>query len=226
MSAVLKLKNYEAKELYPVQEEGKPMAETQIHINQIIHIVSVLENFFQNISDMYVAGDMTFYYEEKNPKKFIVPDVFVVKGISKESRRVFRLWEEKPPIVVFEISSRKTWGADLNQKWKLYEQIGVQEYYIFDPEYDYLPEPLVAYRLNKHGELKKITVRGKRIFSEALGLEIFDKGEGLRFFNPQTKEILRNLNEAENAFHGERNLRLQAESEIEKLRAELERLKK
>ena len=112
MSAVLKRKSAE-EDLYPVQLEDVPMAETQVHINQIMYIVASLDNFLLNTPDLYVAGDMTFYYEEAyyeeaNPKKFIVPDVFAVRGISKQNRRVFKLWEEQPPIVVFEISSRQT----------------------------------------------------------------------------------------------------------------------
>jgi Uma2 family endonuclease len=251
MSAVLKRK-FEDEELYPVQQEGKPMAETDKHASQIFEILGCLRNFFQE-QQVYIAADMTFYYDENDARKWIVPDVFVVKGVSTEPRRVFKLWEEGVPDVVFEISSRQTWGDDLNRKWKLYEQLGVKEYYIFDPEYDYLPEPIVAYRLNKRGELKKIRVRHRRIFSEALALDLVDIGQGLRFFNPATKQFLRNLRESENALaetenalaetenalaktenalaeketalETERNARLTAEAELARLRAEIEQLK-
>lgn len=106
----------------------------------------------------------------------------------------------------------------MNKKWLLYQQFGVKECYIFDPEYDYLPEPLVAYRL-KRGELKKITVKSNRIFSEELGLDIVDTGDGLRLFNPAMKEFMRTLSE-------EHLARLQAEDEVAQLRAELESLRK
>lgn len=198
-------------ELYPVQLEGEPMAETQLYINQILYLISALETFFQN-EPVLVLGDMTFYYEQGNPKKFIVPDVFVVKNVEKEPpRRVFRLWEERVPEVVFEISSRETWGADLNKKWELYQGLGVREYYIFDPEYDYLPEPLVAYQLNDEGKFDQIAVENGRVFSAALGLELIDTGEGLRFFNPATKRFLLTMREAF--------------EEIERLRAEIAQLK-
>ncbi len=114
------------------------------------------------------------------------------------------------PQVVFEISSRGTWGEDLNKKWLLFQQFGVKEYYIFDPEYDYLPEPLIAYRL-KRGELVKVNVKNSRIFSEEIGLEIVDTGEGLRLFDPATKQFMRTLAESEN--------------EITRLREELAQLK-
>lgn len=209
MSAVLKPK-FDEEDFYPVQEEGGPMAETQIHIRQILYLIDVLEFFFQN-EQIVVLGDHTLYYDRGNPKKFIAPDVFVVKGVEKEPpRRVFKLWEEKPPSVVFEISSRSTWADDFYKKWKLYEQIGVREYYIFDTEYDYLPEPIIAFK-RKNGEFEKVKVKRRRIFSEELGLEIIDTGKGLRLFDPQTKQFLRTYEEAQ--------------AEIARLKAELESLK-
>jgi Uma2 family endonuclease len=209
MSAIRQTKSPE--ELYPVQQQGVPMAETQLHINQIVYLISALETFFQN-QQALVLGDMTLYYDKENRRKFVVPDVLVVKSISKEPpRRVYKLWEEAVPDVIFEISSRETWGADLNKKWELYQKIGVREYYIFDPEYDYLPEPLVAYHLSDKGEYQQIRVKKNRIFSPALNLELVDTKGGLRLFNPEKAQFLPTMSEAF--------------AEIERLKAELEKLK-
>ena len=101
-------------------------------------------------------------------------------------------------------------GRNLNKKWFLYQKFGVKEYYIFDPEYDYLPEPLIAYRLKK-GELQQVKIKNGRIFSEELGLEIVDTGKGLRLYNPENKEFLKTLQEAD--------------KEIRRLREELKKLK-
>lgn len=209
MSAVLELKK---KEIYYPESDGKPMGETDFHIQTITYLYQALDTFFANQPDVKILADMMFYYEEGHPTKVFSPDVAVVKGVGKHLRRTYKLWEEKQfPQVIFEISSRKTWVDDLNKKWFLYQQFGVREYYIYDPEYDYLPEPLIAYRLKK-GELKQVAVKNHKIFSEELGLEIVDTGSGLRFYNRQTKEYLKTLQEAE--------------AEIENLRREIERLKK
>lgn len=57
------------------------------------------------------------YYEEGSPHKVFSPDVAVVKGVGTHPRRSYKLREEKQfPQVVFEISSRATWGEDLNKK--------------------------------------------------------------------------------------------------------------
>ena len=216
MSAVLKLKKQE--EIFYPESDGKPMGETDWHIQTISYLYQALKVYFSSVSDVKILADIMFYYEEGNPRKVFSPDVAVVKGVGNHPRRTYKLWKEKQfPQVIFEISSRSAWGEDLNKKWLLYQQFGVKEYYIFDPEYDYLPEPPVAYRV-KRGELKQIAVKNHRIFSEELGLEIVDTGEGLRLFNPTTKEFLGTLGEE---YRG----RLAAEAEVERLRQELARLK-
>ncbi|CAN5651302.1 hypothetical protein BH20ACI4_BH20ACI4_33980 [soil metagenome] len=216
MSAVLKTKKRE--EIYYPESDGKPMAETDVHRSQMNYLIESLKLFFENQKTAYVSGNIMFYYEEGNPYKSFSPDVMVCFDISPGDRRVYKLWEEKQfPQVIFEISSRATWGEDLNKKWFLYQKFGVKEYYIFDPEYDYLPEPLIAYRLKK-GELRQVKMKNGRIFSEELGLEIVDTGEGLRLYDPQTKEFIRTLEE-------ERELRLKVDEENRLLREEIERLK-
>ncbi len=216
MSATLKLKK--RAEIHYPESDGKPMAETDVHREQMNYLIETLKVHFQFRTDVYVSGNIMFYYEEGNPRKVFSPDVLVCFGVSDEDRRTYKLWEEKQfPQVVFEISSRGTWGDDLNKKWFLYQQFGVKEYYIFDPEYDYLPEPLIAYRL-KRGELKQIPIKNNRIFSEEIGLEIVDTGEGLRLFDPETKQFMRTLSE-------EYQAREQAENEVARLREELEKFK-
>ncbi len=199
------------KEIYYPESDGKPMGETAYHVKLLTNLYQILETFFLNKKDICVIADMMFYYEEGNMRKSIAPDVMVVKGVHKNPRRVFKLWEEKVPDVVFEISSRGTWRDDLQKKYFLYQEFGVKEYYIFDPEYDYLRDGLVAHHLID-GEFEDIKLKEGRIFSPALGLEIVDTGETLRLFNPETKEFLPTMEEME--------------TEIENLKAELAKLKR
>jgi Uma2 family endonuclease len=167
------------------------MAETDIHRNLMAELIAELEAFYRADPNVYVSGNLLLYYEKGNSRKNVAPDVFVVKGIPKEERRIYKLWDEgKAPDVVIELSSRRTWGDDLQKKWRLYARLGVREYYIFDPEYDYLDPALVAYRLSKRGELAKVKVKHRRVFSEALGLELVDTGETLRLYNPAIHQFL------------------------------------
>src|SRR5688500_5945456 len=101
---------------YP-EGDGKPMAETAPHVWQIIYILLTLDFWFRAKEDVYVGANMFLYYQKGHPKKRIAPDVFVVRGVPKDWRRSYKLWEEKQaPQVVFEITSPKTQEEDFGRK--------------------------------------------------------------------------------------------------------------
>ena len=238
--------------IYYPESDGEPM-DSDTHRKLLFGSINILEFHFQDEPDVYVTGNIMFYYVEGDPTKVTSPDVMVVRGVPKGMRRVFKLWEEKPPVVVIEFSSRKTWKEDLEKKWKLYQDMGVLEYYVFDPEYDYLDELLLAYKL-VNGEFVQVEVKDGRVFSEALGLELVDTGVGLRFFDPKTQQFLMTTLEEHNARVQEQEARLEehnarlreqearlqaeaalqhetdarqkAEEELLRLREEIERMRK
>jgi hypothetical protein len=93
----------------------------------------------------------------------------------------------------------------------------VKEYFIFDPEYDYLPDPLVGYRL-EGDQFMPLEVTDGRVRSEVLGLELVDTGETLRLWSPQAERFLPTAME-------EAAARRRAEDEAARLREELARLR-
>lgn len=112
---------------YP-ETDRKPMAETDVHINTLIYLREALKDYFCEAPQVYVAGNLLLYYEEGNPSACVAPDVFVVQGVAKHERRIYRLWEEgQAPAVVFEITSRSTRLEDLGTKRALYALLGVQQ---------------------------------------------------------------------------------------------------
>jgi hypothetical protein len=70
----------------------------------------------------------------------MAPDVMVVFGRPKGDRPSYRQWMEEniSPQVVFEIlseSNRTLEGREqMNRKFEFYQQYGVEEYYIYDPD--------------------------------------------------------------------------------------------
>ena len=210
------------KEIFYPESDGKPMAETDVHRELMSTLIASLKAFFDDRNDVYVTGNIMFYYEEGNPRTSISPDVMIVKGVQKKLRRTFRLWEENVPDVIFELSSRKTRNADFEKKYLLYEGFGVKEYYIFDPEYRYLSkEPLFAFH-SKNKLFKKMKVETGKIFSPSLNLDIVNTSETLRLFNPETKEFLPTMKELIRQATKVETL----ESEIERLKAELAKRKR
>lgn len=229
---------YEAVIEYP-ERDGKPMGETPIHRRLMTELIFQLENLFEKKKDVYVSGNMMMYYVEGEPDKTFSPDVFVVRGVKQEMRRIYKIWEEggHAPDVVIELSSRKTWKEDFGKKMDLYAALGVKEYFIFDPEYPKRRKPLSAYRLSG-GKYVEVLVSGGRVMSQELGLELVDTGETLRLFNPKTKQFLLTSTEerqarlqetlarqqAEAATQAEASARQQAEEELLKAQSELAKL--
>ncbi|MBI4672031.1 MAG: Uma2 family endonuclease [Chloroflexi bacterium] len=172
---------------YP-ESDGKPMAESELHMLQLLALVFVLRTYFEHAQDVYVGGNMMMYYVEGDPTEVVAPDVFVVKGVPKHVRRIYRIWEEgKGPDAVIELSSRSTRRQDLGDKRVLYEELGVQEFYIFDPLGEYLTPPLRAHRLVNG--VYEVT-NGTKLYSEVLGLELRVEGNTLRLFDPKRGEYL------------------------------------
>lgn len=63
---------------YP-ESDGKPMAETGIHVEELLNLLSSLIDRYQGVPDVYVAGNNFFYYVEGNPRYAVSPDVYVVR---------------------------------------------------------------------------------------------------------------------------------------------------
>ena len=230
------------------ERDGKPMGETQWHIVAIMHLYQALTIFFQAVEQVYVGADLLLYYDQGPPAAFVVPDVFVVKGVSKAMRRIYRLWDEQvAPCVIFEITSRSTKLEDLGNKRGLYQELGVHEYFIFDPLGEYLYPPLRGYQL-ADGVLAEMPLQPDgTLVSQELGLRLKPESALLRLVNLATGEKLLTADElairAEEALEyaqaeaeraqaeaeraqAEAERAARAEAEIERLRAEIERLRR
>ncbi len=212
--------------LYP-ESDGKPMAETDDHRFQSNYLIEAIETQFARRGRVYVAGNNLVYYREGDPRQRVSPDVYVVKGVPKDRRRVYKLWEEKKtPCVVIEVSSRGTRREDLVTKFRLYRDVlRVKEYYVYDLLREYLPGRMKAWTLVR-GTYVEQPIQGDRILSRELGLHLVDTGLMLRLADPRTGEQLRTFAESEAALKRETAERKRAESEREALRAELDRLRR
>ena len=137
--------------VYYPESDGKPMAESDLHRDEMVRAIQTLQGAFAGHPDVYVSGNLLLYYEEGNPTARKAPDVMVVKGVDpspKEGRRSFKSWEEKAnPCFILELTSEGTAEEDTLHKRQLYERLGVREYFLFDPLNEYLERPLVGYRL-------------------------------------------------------------------------------
>ncbi len=217
--------------------DGKPMAETWLHVRTIMLLHQSLEDFFQNRPDVFIASDIFWYWEEGNPAACTSPDVMVVPGVSSRERRSFFSWEdgETVPAVVFEMASRSTVNEDLGEKFWRYEELGVREYFLYDPEATHLVPVLQGFRLNGTAYRRLLATEG--VLESELGFRIRAEGTMLRLIDGRTgrpiptraeaiaverdradNELLRANAERERA-EAERHRADSLQSEVERLKA-------
>jgi Uma2 family endonuclease len=219
------------REIYYPESDGKPMAETELHADVMVDLKHALQARYVGDPDVQVGGNLLLYYEEGNPRASVSPDVYVTRGIPKGRRDTYLLWEEGlPPCFVIEVTSKSTASEDLRRKKALYERLGIEEYFLFDPREEYLHPPLQGYRL-VDGRYQPISAEGDgSLQSRTTGLVLRPEGTDLRLIDPVTGERLLGPMEEHGARRAaeeraqateERNHALEAE--IARLRRELGR---
>lgn len=115
------------------------MGETTLHHLLIQYLEEVLRWLFHH-QTCSIQANLNFYTTDDEGEYPIVPDVAVIKGVPFTDEISWRIGVTGPvPQVVFEVASEKTWKRDLDEKPREYAQIGVQEYYAFDPFVQPLP---------------------------------------------------------------------------------------
>jgi len=161
----------------------EPPLESDLHLQQIIILLSCLELLWQEKNDYYASGNLTIYYNEEQLKKrdFCGPDFFVVLDTEKRPRKSWVVWGEqgKYPNVIVEILSDSTANIDRTKKKILYQNtFRTPNYFWFDPN----TLELQGFRLIE-GQYQAISANEQGyLWSEELGLYlgIFDRK--LRYF--------------------------------------------
>jgi Uma2 family endonuclease len=212
--------------------DGKPMAETDIHRDDMTDLIQTLKDHFAADPMTYVSGNLLLYYVEGNSRKHVAPDVFVVHGVKNQDRDNYLVWEEgKGPDMVIELTSKSTRREDRKTKKVLFRDVlKVPEYYQFDPTEDYLKPPLQGFRLIE-GDYVPIEPVAGRLPSQVLGLHLERDGKQLRLYDPATGSRLLTRSEERD----EANRRAAAQTHnaaaerqktaMERLRADAERLR-
>ena len=215
---------------YP-SSDGEPVAESSFQLIPLFYAFDALRRRYAGRKDVFVAADLLIYYREGSPAA-VAPDVFVVIGAPNHLRHSYQLWKEpKGPDLVLEITSESTRDKDQGPKREIYRQLGVREYWQYDPTGDYLKPPLQGLELVK-GTYQRLPMDELadgtlRLESKVLGLEVREKAEGLRFYDPATRSyLLSSTEEQEQRLRAEQELQLEsaARRRAEARIAELEAL--
>ncbi|EAZ93264.1 hypothetical protein CY0110_15752 [Crocosphaera chwakensis CCY0110] len=129
----------------------------------------------------------------------------------------YKIWEEKEvPQVIFEMTSPGTKNQDQEFKKTLYEQLGVKEYWLFDPKGEWISEKLIGYRLrNNIYEIIEDNI------SEPLQLQLTVEGQLIGFYRNDTGDKLLIPEELAAALQQKETELQQKETELQKEKQKL-----
>jgi Uma2 family endonuclease len=165
--------------------DGTPVAETFDHLYVILITIEVLRQYLEDIQAC-VLGNQFLYYSQGFPRLKCAPDVMVIFNVEPGSRDSYKIWEEgEIPRVVFEMTSPGTRDKDEGFKKDLYAQIGIEEYWQFDPKGQWIEEKLRGYRLVDETYVLIATSE-----SQALALRLEVSGALISFYRLDNGEKL------------------------------------
>ncbi len=190
-----------AEDLFYPSSDGEPMAQNTYQEQAMRSATGELARVCPE--GAFVAADLFVYPERGNRNKKVAPDVLVAFGVGRRHRTSYRVWREgKPPDWVLEVASPGTVARDLEYKRRFFAEMGVREYWLFDPKGGQFPSGVRLQGMKlAGGEYRRLgwrLVDGERmIHSEALGLHVRREGGLLRFRDPKTGEDVLHDDESE-----------------------------
>lgn len=217
--------------VYP-DSDGQPMSDNTLQFQWIVTIKENLELLFSNNPNVFVAGDLLWYPIEGNNTIRRAPDAMVVFGRPKGYRGSYKQWEENniAPQVVFEILSPGNTIKEMANKLQFYQQYGVEEYYLYDPD----KVDLGGWQ--RTNEQLTIIEEIQGWVSPRLGVR-FEMAEELQIFTPTGERFLtfvelgklkqqaeEQLRQAEQQLEQERQRAEQAETRLKELEERLKSL--
>ena len=200
------------------------MSEGDYHGDVLGYAKDALRAHFEG-RDVYASTDKFLFLEEGNRRAAVVPDVLVAFGPPSGPRQSYKHWREgKAPDFVLEVLSADNWRNDVRRKPALYADLGVREYWTFDPRGIRTDggDPLEGWRLDRSGTREAIRPSATGEYrSQVLGLDLLRTGRLLRFRDPETGEILPDYVELASMRRREAQLRADAESRADSAEARI-----
>jgi Uma2 family endonuclease len=191
------------------------------------------ERGWQNV---LIAGDNYFAWVKDQPLVRVSPDVYLLD--EPPPPPLPKMWEtwlpgRKPPRFAVEIVS-DDWKKDYDDNPPKYAQLGCRELVIFDPEAVLKAErkgsrvPLQVYRRDEDGAFVNVYRGDGPVYCEEIGAHLAVRREGATVRLRVTRDAagMNLVPTAEERAQVEAQARKTAEAEIERLRAEIEALRK
>ncbi|NET24665.1 Uma2 family endonuclease [Okeania sp. SIO1I7] len=204
--------------VYP-DSDGQPTADNTVQFRWIMVIYHNLAWLFAENPEVFVAGDLLWYPVQGDSSRQ-APDIMVAFGVPKGDRGSYKQWKENniAPQVVFEILSPGNTLKEMSKKLVFYDNHGVEEYYLYDPQKNDLTGWL------RSGSLLDVIDEMNGWVSPRLGIKFEVLPEILQLYRPDGQsfadyfQIQQQLNEERQAKEEERQAREVAESALQQER--------
>ncbi|MEO6167346.1 MAG: Uma2 family endonuclease [Chitinophagales bacterium] len=133
------------------------------HQRVLLYIATQIANFLaKNDIGTIMIAPMDVHFDEEN---IYQPDIFFIAKDNKNCK--VEDWVYGTPDIIFEVLSEFNSYFDTKKKFRVYEQYGVKEYFIIDPN----DNEVVLYK-NLNNKLREIYTGTGIIRSEILSTEI------------------------------------------------------
>ena len=232
--------DYESLEFDPFEFDVPPDHMPQeLPLQEVVHILSGRFTKFGERPDVFVSANTIICYDQRDLNVRVSPDCYIAFGVDSRAirdRDLYLPWEaRKPPDWALEVASPSTGRRDITDKRRIYAEIGILEYWRFDPtEGDIYGDPLVGERLvNGVYQPFDLTTEPDGVlkgYSPTLELYLCWDNHMMYIYDPVTGAYLRNVVQLEEALEQgraaldqERAAREAAEAELRQLREELRR---
>ena len=211
---------------------------------EIVEVLTLLNARFADFGrrpDVFLDNDSNVCYNPDDLNVRAAPDVYIAFGVDAEAirpRKLYLPWEVgKPPDWALEIASQTTARQDTNRKPAIYAQIGIPEYWRFDPTGGrYHGQPLYGGQLagTTYHPIPLTTEPDGLLkgYSQILQLSLTWHDGWPRFYDPAAGAYLENWQQVwsahqttQSALHAERQARAADQERIRQLEAELRRLR-
>ena len=215
-------------------EEPEPDGDGMLEDIALQNVAHLLEDYYRDREDVFIGarGKIFLSYDRSNGNARVAPDLFIAFGVPaaviRQNLPNYWVWETgKVPDLVIEAASKTTSSNDLGHKRRLYERLGIAEYWRFDvsPGAGFYGQPLAGDRLvdgryvpcelrveadgsaRGHSELLGLDFH----WSEATGFDVLDQGTGRTI--DRMAAMSERMNAAEMQRNSERDGRLTAETQ-------------
>jgi Uma2 family endonuclease len=213
---------------------GDVVTQSDPHFDLMIVLAELLRRHYASREDVFVAGDLKMLWGIPGiPEPS--PDIAVIFGVRKkrDSRRTsFRCKREgaRPSLIielVYSIDSG-TRDNDYDKKVKIYQRVGIPEYFIFDPPTPVTGERLwlTGYRLDAMGRYQEVDPDSQgRLYSVTTNLlfGVAEDGCSLLVIDAATGRTIPTSSQLDEARRAAEARAQAAEAELDRLRAELDR---